>query len=178
MDNKKSTDKVKPKQYSHIDYEALLIYVMKKRISVSKVIEELELDISRATIVRNINKINKQSDGKNEVINLYQKKYVPNMQKSKMPWKIAAKINALPEKGVIVKDELEELYDKLSKMKEILDQCDGNLTEATRRINSGNTILGNVHISRQGFGKNIQRFQKVKEAIKARNKEKESREEK
>ena len=35
MENKKT---VKPKQYSHIDYEALLIYIMKNHISMEQAI--------------------------------------------------------------------------------------------------------------------------------------------
>ena len=54
MENKKA---VKPKQYSHIDYEALLIYIMKNHISMDQAIEELDLNIARATVTRNINKI-------------------------------------------------------------------------------------------------------------------------
>ena len=44
---KESERKVKPKQYSHIDYEALLIYAMKNHISIEKAIEENGLTIAR-----------------------------------------------------------------------------------------------------------------------------------
>ena len=153
----------KPKQYTHIDYEALLIYVMKNRTSIYKAIEDLELDVARSTIVRNINKI-KEKDKNNEVISLYQNGYVPNMQKDILPQNIREKISLLPNKKVITQAKLEDLYRKLHSMKEIIDSCGGNLTEATRKINSGTTSLGNVKITRQGLGKDMAYYEVVKEA--------------
>ena len=157
MKNKKE---VKPKQYSHIDYEALLIYIMKNHISMEQAIEELNLHIARSTIVRNINKIKKE-DKENSIIDLYQNIYTSNSQKKE-----------LPELEVVKKEELEDLYKKLSYMKEIAEMCNGNLAEATRVINEGNTILGNVKITRQGLGKDLKRYEIVKEAYEQQHKEK------
>ncbi len=42
--------RIKPREYSHIDYEALLIYAMKNHISVEKAIKENGLTISRITV--------------------------------------------------------------------------------------------------------------------------------
>lgn len=72
----------------------------------------------------------------------------------------------MPLKRVVIKNELDDLYYKLSTMNEIVQICNGNITEATRKINSGQTILGNVKpISVQGLGKNIKYFQKIKEIM-------------
>ena len=81
MENKKE---VKPKQYSHIDYEALLIYIMKNHISMDQAIEELDLNIARATVTRNINKI-KADNNENAVIDLYQKIYTHKNQNKVLP---------------------------------------------------------------------------------------------
>ena len=162
--------KVKPKQYTHIDYEALLIYIMKNNITVDKALEVFGLDIARSTVIRNIRKLKEQNKG-NEIISLYQKKYVPNMQSKTLPIALQEKIDLLPNKPVIIQDKLEVLYNKLYCMKQIIDSCGGNLSEATRLINSGTTILGNVKISRQGLGKNMSYYEKVKEEYeKTRNK--------
>lgn len=153
--------KRKPKQYTHIDYEALLVYAMKRHISIEDTIKELELSISRSTVVRNISKI-KKNNKNNLIIDLYQNGYVRNYQKDPFPEELEKKIEQLPEKQVVNKPEIEDLYKKLSYMKEIIDICDGNLAEATRRINSGSTILGNVKISRQGLGKNMLHYEEIK----------------
>ena len=172
---------VNPKQYTHIDYEALLIYVMKNGMSVEQAIEEFDLGIARSTVIRNINKIKKQ-DEDNEINDNYKNDYVPNRQKEKLPDVVKFKIDLLPEKTVIVKTKLKDLYTKLTYMKEIVDRCSGNLTEATRQINSGNTILGNVAITRQALGKNMLRYEIVKAEYekeqKAQSKLKQGREEK
>ena len=170
--------KVKPKQYSHIDYEAILIYMMQQKVSLQKTLDDHNLDIARSTFERNINKIDEKSNGQNKIINLYKNGYVPNMQKQEMPEEIKRNIDLLESRDVVVKDELQELYDKLSKMKAIVEQCNGNYAEATRQINSGNTILGNVHITRQGLGKDLSRYELVKETIEKRNKQKNEEKEK
>ena len=51
-------------------------------------------------------------------------------------------------------------------MEEKASNTKKSCTEATRKINSGQTILGNVKpISVQGLGKNIKYFQKIKEIM-------------
>ena len=168
MKNKKE---VKPKQYSHIDYEALLIYIMKNHISMEQAIEELNLHIARSTIVRNINKIKKE-DKENSIIDLYQNIYTSNSQKKELPDFLKNQIDELPELEVVKKEELEDLYKKLSYMKEIAEMCNGNLAEAARVISAGKTILGNIKITRQGLGKDLKRYEIVKEAYEQQHKEK------
>ena len=152
---------IKPKQYTHIDYEALLIYVMKNHTSVSKTIKELNLGISRDVVVRNIRKI-KEEDPKNEIVMLYQDEYVPNMQKAKMPESIEEKIKQLKSLKIVIKDELEDLYNRLTNINNILEACNRNWYEATRVINSGSTPLGNIKISRQGLIKVMKNYDLVK----------------
>lgn len=159
MENKDQS-KFKPKQYTHIDYEALLIYVMKNRTSVENAVIELELKVARSTIVRNINKLKEQGS---QIVRLYQEEYATNMQKKELPVGIAEKIDQLPKKEIRIKNELEDVYFKLTMMKEILDSCDGNLTQAARVISSGNTPLGNFKITRQGLTKDLKYYEKVKE---------------
>ena len=168
----------KPKEYTHIDYEALLIYAMKKHVSIEKAISDFELNIARSTVVRSMNRIIKK-DPENEIINLYKNEYVPNMQKEQMPDDVKEKIDKLEDRKVVKKVELEDLYKKLSYMKEVANNCGGNLSEATRVINSGRTPLGNVRISRQGFEKNLMYYDEVKKEyenqIRENNKETEER---
>ena len=83
------------------------------------------------------------------IVILYRKKYIPKMQ-SNIPKEIAQEIQDLPDKKVEIKPSLEDTYRKLLIMKEIVNQCGGNLTQAAKVISSGNTPLGNVTISRQG----------------------------
>ena len=168
MENKKA---VKPKQYSHIDYESLLIYIMKKHISMDQAIEELDLNIARATVTRNINKI-KADNNENAVIDLYQKIYTHKNQNKVLPKFLQSQIDELPELEVVKKDGLEDLYKKLSYMKEIAEMCNGNLAEAARVISAGKTILGNIKITRQGLGKDLKRYEIVKEAYEQQHKEK------
>ena len=129
--------KIKPKQYSHIDYEALLIYMMKHGVSLERALEENGLDIARSTVNRNISKIKEQKGKDLSVIEFYQNKYVPNMQKAKLPEEIMESIAMFKEKPVVIKNELEDLYNKLSTMNQIVEACGGNISEATRKINSG-----------------------------------------
>ena len=130
---------IKPKQYSHIDYEALLIYAMKKHISIERAIEENGLTIARSTVTRNIRKMKEEKNGNLDIIEFYQNVYVPNCQKSKLPDSIIKVIDTFPEKEVVIKNELEDLYKKLYTMNEIVEACNGNVAEATRKINSGQT---------------------------------------
>lgn len=81
----KSERELKPRQYSHIDYEALLIYAMKRHISVEKSIEENGLTIAKSTVVRNIRKIKQEKDRDLSVIEFYQNVHTPNFQKPEMP---------------------------------------------------------------------------------------------
>lgn len=150
----------KPKQYSHIDYEALITYVMKNHISVTEAIKRLGLEISRITVERNLNNMKNSP-----IVILYRKKYIPKMQ-SNIPKEIVQEIKDLPDKKVEIKPSLEDTYRKLFIMKEIVNQCRGNLTQAAKVISSGNTPLGNVTISRQGLTKNMNNYEKVKEEYK------------
>ena len=157
---------IKPKEYFHIDYEALLIYAMKKHVSLERAIEENGLTIARSTVIRNIRKMKQDVTRDNSIIEFYQEEYVPNCQKPELPARIIRGIASLPQKKVVIKNELQDLYNKLSTMNEIVQACDGNLAEATRKINSGKTILGNVKpISRQGLEKDIKYFQEIREII-------------
>lgn len=131
--------KIKPKQYSHIDYEALLIYTMKNHISLEKAIEENGLRIARSTVIRNIKRMKEERDRNLDIINFYQNIYVPNSQKSELPVTLIRVINEFPEREIVVKDELEDLYRKLYTMNEIVEACNGNVAEAARKINSGQT---------------------------------------
>ena len=133
------TKRIKPKQYSHIDYEALLIYAMKRHISIERAIEENGLTIARSTVTRNISRIKKEKGRNCDIINFYQNVYVPKYQKTKLPEDIIRAIEGFPEKEVKIKTELEDVYNKLYTMNEIVKACDGNISEATRKINSGQT---------------------------------------
>ena len=169
--------KIKPKQYSHIDYEALLVYMMKRGISAEKALQEHGLEIARSTLIRNIEKMKKEKGRDLSIIQFYQTRYVPNMQKSKLPEEIVMRINEFEEKPVVVKNELDDLYNKLKTMNEIVEECGGNVAEAARRINSGTTALGAIKpISVQGLRKDIKYYEKTREKLeKAVNKEGEER---
>ena len=75
MENKKI---YRPKTYTHIDYEALVIYAMKFRVSIEQALRDNNIEIARSTVVRNIKKL---VNNNNSTIALYQNGYVPNMQK-------------------------------------------------------------------------------------------------
>ena len=139
---KNENKKVKPKQYTHIDYEALLIYAMKNHISIERAIEEHNLTIARSTVIRYIKKMKEDKNQDKTVIDYYQNVYVKNYQKPQLPDEILQVIETFPEKKVIVKNELEDLYQKLNTMNEIVIECGGNLAEASRRINAGQTRIG------------------------------------
>lgn len=161
--------KVKPKQYSHIDYEAILIYSMKNRVSIDDIIKKFNLDIARSTLIRNISKLKAQNKD-NEIISFYQDVYVPNMQKKELPEYIAKEIDSIEDRPIIIKkSELEDLYKKLSDMKNIVESCGNNVSIAARVINSGNTILGNIKISTQGLRKNLKRYEIVKREYEKQN---------
>ena len=170
--------KIKPKQYSHIDYEALLIYAMKKHISLERAIEENGLTIARSTVIRNIRKMKKE--GKHlDIINFYQNVYVPKYQTPELPEEILRAIDEFPDKKVVIKGELDDLYHKLSIMNQIVEACNGNISKATEKINSGQTPLGkNKPITVQGLAKDIKYFEKVKEFIEKKRKEERKGEEK
>lgn len=167
----KEKKEIRPRQYTHIDYEALLVYVMKNHTSVSNAIEELNLDISRSAVVRNIRKI-KQEDPKNEIVILYQEGYVPNMQKDKIPEELEEKIEQLESSEVVIKDKLEDLYNKLTTINNVIEACNGNCNEATIVINRGYTPLGNIKISRQGLSRIMKNYGLVKEKYEEHMKEK------
>ena len=102
-------NEVKPKQYSHIDYEAILIYAMKNRVSIDDIIKKFNLDIARSTLIRNISKLKTQNKD-NGIISFYQDVYVPNMQKKELPEYIAKEIDSIEDRPIIVKKS--ELYEK------------------------------------------------------------------
>lgn len=160
---------IRPKQYTHIDYTALLIYVMKNHISMEQAMIDNGLsEIAKSTITRNLQKIEKEAiEGQEEyeIIELYKNKYLANLQKSIMPEEIAQAIEDLPNKKVVKKGELEDLYKKLFIMNQILQACDGNIEKAVQAINTGSTPLGAVTISYQGFVKNMKRYKEVKNQI-------------
>ena len=144
-----------------------------RSISMEQAIEELNLNIARATVTRNINKI-KAENNENTVIDLYQKIYTHKNQNKVLPKSLQHQIDELPDLEVIKKDGLEDLYKKLSYMKEIVEMCNVNLAEAARVISKGNTILGNIKITRQGLTKDLKRYEIVKEAYEQQHKEKEN----
>ena len=109
-----------------------------------------------------INRKIKEEDPKNEIVMLYQDEYVPNMQKAKMPESIEEKIKQLKSLKIVIKDELEDLYNRLTNINNILEACNRNWYEATRVINSGRTPLGNIKISRQGLIKVMKNYDLVK----------------
>ena len=181
MDKKRENQKrkIKPKQYTHIDYEALLIEAMKERCSIEECLARNGLDIARSTVIRNIKKI-KESKQDVFIIDLYEDQYVPNMQKKELPKKLQDEIEDLPSRPVVIKPELEDLLKKLTIMNEILEQANGNYVEAARIISSGTTLLGNVTISNTGLEKNIKRYQEIRRELvkEKKQKEKEGEEEK
>lgn len=162
--------KIKPKQYSHIDYEALLIYAMKNHISLEKAMEENELAIARSTVIRNIRRMKQEKGRDTRIIEFYQQVYVPNYQKSELPEKIVQAIEELPEKRVVIKNELEDLYNKLYIMNEIVKASDGNMAEATRKINSGQTRIRKGIDFKTRFRKRYYIFSKDKTNIRRKNK--------
>lgn len=167
--------KIKPKQYTHIDYEALLIEAMKERCSIEECIARNGLDIARSTVIRNIRKL-KESKEDVSIIDLYEEQYVPNIQKKELPKKLQDKIEELPSRPVVIKPELEDLLKKLTIMNEILEQANGNYAEAARVISSGTTLLGNVTISHMGLEKNIKHYQEIKRELAEEQKQKEKEE--
>ncbi len=164
--------RIKPKQYTHIDYEAILIEAMQERCSIEECLARNGLKIARSTVLRNIRKI-KENGEDLSIIDLYEKEYVPNMQKEKLPEKLQQKIDELPSRVVVIKPELEDLLKKLNIMNEILEQTNGNYSEAARIISSGTTILGNVTISHTGLEKNIKHYQEIKRELAKEKKQKE-----
>ena len=135
---------------------------MKNHTSVSNAIKELNLDVSRSAVVRNIRKI-KQADPKNKIVMLYQEGYVPNMQKDEIPEEIEEKVEQLKSSEIVIKDELEDLYNKLTIINNILEACNRNKNETTKVINSGKSPLGNVKISRHGLSKIMKNYELVKQ---------------
>ncbi len=171
--------KIKPKQYTHIDYEALLIYAMKNHISLEKAIEDNGLTIARSTVIRNIRKMKQDENQDQTVIDYYQNVYVRNYQKPILPESMIQTIEDFPDKKVVIKNELDDLYKKLSTMNQIAVECGGNLSEATRRINEGKTSLGMIKpISRQGLEKDIKYYNRIKEILEERQEKEEKGEEK
>jgi len=149
---------IRPKQYTNINYEALIIYAMKNRVSIEKAILENGLNIARSTVARNIEK---KPD--NEVFKFYKEIYVPNMQKKESQEYIQGKIDEFQRGKVKKEEEIAELYKKLIYMKNIIEQCNGDFKKASEMINSGTTILGKKHISIQGLYKNMKILKKVEE---------------
>ena len=174
--NNNKQGRIKPKQYTHIDYEALLIQAMKERCSIEECLARNELKIARSTVIRNIRKI-KESGGDLSIIDLYEKQYVPNIQKEELPEKLQQKIEDLPSRPVVTKPELEDLLRKLSIMEKIVEQANGSYAEAARIISSGTTLLGNVTISHTGVEKNMKHYQEIKREL-AREKKQREKEEK
>ncbi len=157
MENKKI---YRPKTYTHIDYEALVIYAMKFRVSIEQALRDNNIEIARSTVVRNIKKL---VNNNNSTIALYQNGYVPNMQKRELPEDIKYKIESLDDKPIIKGDELDDVYKKLSIMEEIIKACNGNFAEATRKINSGKTPLGKIRtITHQGLIKDMKYLEIVR----------------
>ncbi len=151
----------RPKTYTHIDYEALVIYAMKYRVSIEQAMKDNNIEIARSTVIRNIKKL---ANNNNSIIALYQSGYVPNMQKKELPEYIKCKIESLDEKPIIKCNELDDIYKKLSTMEEIIKACNGNITEAARKINSGKTPLGKIKsITHQGLLKDMKYLERVKE---------------
>ena len=166
---------IRPKQYTHINYTALLIYMMKNRVSMEQAMIDNGLEIAKSTVTRNLKKIEKDlKEGEEgfEIIQLYKNGYLANIQKEKLPENIEDKIQNLPNKDIVEKEELEDLYKKLSTMHSILEACDGNMEKAVEAINRGTTPLGKMTISFQGFAKNMQRYEIVKQEMQKRKKEK------
>ena len=174
--NNNKQGKIKPKQYTHIDYEALLIQAMKERCSIEKCLATNGLKIARSTVIRNIRKI-KESGGDSSIIDLYEKQYVPNLQKKELPENLQQRIENLPSRPVVTKPELEDLLRKLSIMEKIVEQANGSYAEAARIISSGTTLLGNVTISHTGVEKNMKHYQEIKREL-AREKKQREKEEK
>ena len=67
---------------------------------------------------------------------------------------------------------LEDLYKKLSTMYCIFETCGRNMEKAVQAINTGMTPLGKMTITVQGFAKNMQRYEIVKQEIQKRKREK------
>ena len=162
--NNNKQSKIKPKQYTHIDYEALLIEAMKERCSIEECLVRNGLKIARSTVIRNIKKIKERGENLS-VIDLYEKEYVPNLQKKELPEKLQQKIEDLPSRRVVIKPELEDLLRKLSIIEKIVEQVNVNYAEAARIISSGTTLLGNVTISHTGVEKNMKHYQEIKKEL-------------
>lgn len=170
---------IRPKQYTHINYTALLIYMMKNRVSMEQAMLDNGLNIAKSTVTRNLRKIEKdlkEGEEEFEIIQLYKNEYLANVQKVKFPERIKEKIENLPNREVIEKDELEDLYKKLSTMYCIFETCGRNMEKAVQAINTGMTPLGKMTITVPGFAKNMKRYEIVKEEIQKRKKEKGLRE--
>lgn len=170
MDKKENSaqKRIKPKQYTHIDYVAILIQAMQKGCSISECITRNGLDIARSTVTRNIRKIKEDENTSKDdryIIDLYEKEYVPNQQKKPLPIGLHQKIEDLPKRPIVTKTELEDLLKKLNIMNTILEQAKGNYAEAARIISSGTTLLGNVRISNAGLEKNIRHYKEIQKEL-------------
>lgn len=150
---------IRPKKYTHIDYEALLTRVMKEKISIKSVIEDEELDIARSTVDRNIRKM-----PDSRVVQIYKNFYVPNKQKKQFPEKLDIMIHELPSKSVkpiVVKEKFTDMYHKLLSLYNLYEK-NNSYRETAERINAGITEFGNAKITEQGVRKHIRRFQEYR----------------
>lgn len=162
---------IKYREYKGIDYIALLVYIMKNNVSLEKAIQNNNLPpIARSTFTRNINKLLEDKNTNTdiiEIIKFYKNQYVPHKQC--LPKDLKQEIMKFPDKKIMVKNELDFLYEKLSTMKQIIDACGGNMTKAATLISSGDTVLGKITITHQALSKNMKRYEIIQAQIKKRN---------
>lgn len=93
----------KPREYTHIDYEAMLIDIMKKGYTKKEAAEQY--GIHDRTITRKAHQVGKE---KPELENLYREVSYYRKHKYKLPQELQEKVNCLEEKEVFIGG----IYDK------------------------------------------------------------------
>jgi len=128
----------RPKQLTHVDYEALLIYVMKNDKTLAQA--QIEFDVHERTLRRNI----KSAEIAPEIIELYRVYAHSKRGPSKLPPEIEERIDDLTERDVII-DEIEGQRKRtLTMVKDKLEQADG-VSFAQKAKDMGTTYRGNRH---------------------------------
>lgn len=146
----------RPRKYTHIDYEALLIYIMKHNLTVEEAAEQF--GIHRVTISRKVKELEEVAEKQDKnnllkIISLYKEYTAFNQShKNQMDKKTQFVIGLLKEKPVVVKGRLETIIEQLNQRENILEQSENNYTRAAKRLG----------ITRQALSKSIGNKERIK----------------
>lgn len=153
MENKKG---YRPRKYTHIDYEALLIYIMKHDLTGEQTSEEF--GIHRVTISKKVKELEekaKKEENKelSKIISLY-KEYTSyhRSHKGQMNKRTQFVIRMLVEKPVFIKGKLDNTMENLHQREEALKQSENNYTQAAKQLG----------ITRQALTKTIGNKERIK----------------